>query len=382
MSRFEPSNFSEEAAGALWSILRSSEYDCAVSLPGLGGTGWAAEPVRLARFLRGGVNCWRTSPFSAYYRALLGWRKGPAPLVLFDLFFLHKPVLRRRLEGIADADTIRGLEKASILVTAEEWVTATVRCYPLRETYFLFDPSRRDADFVYVGWDSHLMAEIAERTCVGRHFERSLDLCTGSGVQGLMLAAQSDEMICADISQRAVAFVEANARLNKLTNVRAVQSDAFSAISGRFDCVTANTPYVPEPEGGHLPIRGGDLGMEFTIRLLEELPDRLTDRGIGILYTSDPIVRGELQLMERVRERLGHLRLRVVQIPLFRNSYPITRPMQEHYDKLGLRGYDDCVLVVERAAGYEMQRRHWDWIHYHWTRIDTWVDWRRRSRHA
>ena len=378
--RFEPALFSDEAAAVLRSIVRKSEYEWVIRLPRPGGTSWLREPICLTNFLRGGLNCWRSSPLASFYKKLLQRLKGRAPVALFDLFFLNEDVLRQRLDGIADANALRVLQNATIIFLTADRVRAMVRCYPLRGRYFLSDPARKDKDFVYFGRDSHFMVDIAAQYCAGRHFARTLDLCTGSGVQGISLSSSSDEVLCADINPRALAFVAANARLNKVRNVRAVHSDLFSATPGRFDCILANTPYVPEPSG-YLPIRGGDLGMEFTLRLLAELPDKMTDKGIAVIYTSDPIVRGEYQLLRHVREQLGNRGMRVVQIPLFRNAYPRTKLIREHYARLDLTGYDDCILVIERAARYEAARRPWDWMFYNRTRLVARVDlWRHPSR--
>ncbi len=177
-------------------------------------------------------------------------------------------------------------------------------------------------------------------------------------------------------------MVEANARLNKLKTVRAVHSDLFSNIPGRFDCITANTPYVPHPVGAQLPIGGGDIGIEFTLRLLRELPDKLTKDGISVIYTSDPIVHGKRQLIARVTSEFGHLPLRIILIPLFTNNYPMTRAMQKHYDLLNLSGYDDCILIIEHGKKYEVQQHQHDWIHYYRTRVDAWLDWRRRAHRS
>lgn len=174
-------------------------------------------------------------------------------------------------------------------------------------------------------------------------------------------------------------MVQANARLNNLTTVHTVHSDLFSNILGRFDCITANTPYVPHPAGTQSPIGGGDIGIEFTIRLLRELPDKLTEDEISVIYTSDPIVRGKRQLIARVTSELGHLPIRVVHIPLFTNNYPMTRPMQEHYNRLGLSGYDEYIFIIERGKKYEVERHQSDWLHYYRTRVDAWLDWRRRA---
>jgi hypothetical protein len=112
---------------------------------------------------------------------------------------------------------------------------------------------------------------------------------------------------------------------------------------------------------------------------LHELPGRLTEDGISVIYTSDPIVHGKRQLLARVTSELGHLPFRIILVPLFTNNYPMTRPMQKHYDLLGLSGYDDCILIIERGKKYEVQEHQHDWIHYYRTRVDAWLDWRRRA---
>ena len=112
----------------------------------------------------------------------------------------------------------------------------------------------------------------------------------------------------------------------------------------------------------------------------EELPDRITGQGMAVLYTSDPIVRGRRRLMEEVGSRLGRLPMRLILVPLFRVNYPKTPDMQEHYDHLGLSGYDDCILTIQRANRYEAKRRPWDWLHYQRTCFDSWLVWRRRAK--
>src|SRR5687768_12187550 len=94
-TRFEPEGFTEEAAAVLLSILQNSKYECATRLPQAGGNRWYSEPVRLAKFVGGGVNCWKESPWQGLYTTLLEQEKGPSPAILFDLFFSH-----RTLRGI------------------------------------------------------------------------------------------------------------------------------------------------------------------------------------------------------------------------------------------------------------------------------------------
>ena len=381
--RFDPTKLSADAARALSSILRSGKYEAVAKLPQPGGRRWFTEPLRLGKFITGGVNCWKQSPWPGVYNRLLRWQNGEAPLMLFDLFFLQRQLARTQLETLIDDKKLKLLDEATVLVCSSASVRSTIRCYPIDGMYLLFDPTRDHYDFVYLGWDSHLMVYVVAKYSGRRRFQRSLDLCTGSGIQGLSVARRSEETVCTDINPRAVAMVQANARLNELHGVQAVHSDLFADVSGNFDCITANTPYVPRPPGGELPIGGGDIGIEFTLRLLREIPDRLTNDGIAIVYTSDPIVHGKRRLLTHVQNMLGHLPLHIVQIPLFTTNYPMTKPLQEHYDRVGLSGYDDCILVIEPSKRYAMEQHQWDGLHYYRTRLDAWLDWRRRrNAHA
>jgi hypothetical protein len=105
----------------------------------------------------------------------------------------------------------------------------------------------------------------------------------------------------------------------------------------------------------------------------------LTDNEIAVVYTSDPIARGKRQLISRITSELGHLPFRILLIPLFTNNYPMTRPMQEHYARLGLSGYDDCILVIDRGNKYNMEQHQNDWLHYTRIRADARLDWRWRA---
>eukprot|EP00966_Prymnesium_polylepis_P049092 1135883-Prymnesium_polylepis.1 len=80
-----------------------------------------------------------------------------------------------------------------------------------------------------------------------------LDLCCGSGVQGLVAAATyADHVIAADVSGRAVRFTAFNARLNGLSRrLQPVQSDLYAhpliGASAPFDAILANPPFVAVP---------------------------------------------------------------------------------------------------------------------------------------
>ncbi len=77
-----------------------------------------------------------------------------------------------------------------------------------------------------------------------------LDMGCGSGVLGLTLAAARPESrgILADVSPAALALSRENAGRLGIANITFVESDLFQNISGTFDLIAANLPYVPMGE--------------------------------------------------------------------------------------------------------------------------------------
>ena len=72
---------------------------------------------------------------------------------------------------------------------------------------------------------------------------RILDMCTGSGCILLSLLRYSNECegIGCDISEKALAVAEENARLLDLA-ADFVQSDLFENVDGKFEIIVSNTP--------------------------------------------------------------------------------------------------------------------------------------------
>ncbi len=79
---------------------------------------------------------------------------------------------------------------------------------------------------------------------------RVLDMGCGSGVLGLTLAAERPawEVTLADVSADALALAGENAALLAAGQVTFVHSDLFSAVTGEFDGMVANLPYVADGE--------------------------------------------------------------------------------------------------------------------------------------
>lgn len=84
-----------------------------------------------------------------------------------------------------------------------------------------------------------------------RPFTRVLDLGTGTGAILLTLLAESPETtgVGADLSPEALAVAERNARALELTDrAEFVLSDWWASVTGRFDLIVSNPPYIAEAE--------------------------------------------------------------------------------------------------------------------------------------
>lgn len=143
---------------------------------------------------------------------------------------------------------------------------------------------------------AELIADGGFDAWLGAHTRRVLDLCTGNGSLAVLAAmAWPDVQVdAADISCDALAVAQLNVDRHGLAQrIRLVESDGLAAVSGPYDLVLCNPPYVNAGSMQALPpeyraepaiaLAGGDDGMDFIRRLLRELPRHLSEHGVLVL---------------------------------------------------------------------------------------------------
>lgn len=106
-----------------------------------------------------------------------------------------------------------------------------------------------------------------------------LDMCTGSGAIALALKKMRPDtcVTASDISRDAIMTASENASVHGL-DIKCIVSDLFSAITGKFDVLISNPPYIAandeidplvyenEP---HLALFAGENGLQFYRKILE-----------------------------------------------------------------------------------------------------------------
>jgi len=145
-------------------------------------------------------------------------------------------------------------------------------------------------DMVYPpGSDSILLADAV----VARDGERVLDLCTGSGIQGLAVAARAASVVAVDLGRRAAAMARANAALNGLP-LEVREGDLYRPVRGeRFDLILANPPFVPARTRGPAYHSGGPRGDRVLRRVVEGWDAHLRDGGRALAISHLALRRGE-----------------------------------------------------------------------------------------
>lgn len=211
--------------------------------------------------------------------------------------FLHLP--HDTIDNFLDAD-LTGKEKKDLLFLIEKRIKDKIpTAYLLNEAWL------RDYKF-YV--DERV---IVPRSLIAESLSENLypwiddpekifsalDLCTGSGCLGIMMAHsfQNAMIDLVDLSEKALQVAEININhygLNDRTEL--IQSDLFNALKGKkYDLIISNPPYVNQTSVDSFPMEflkepsmalgSGEDGLDHTVRIIKEAKSYLNDDGILIV---------------------------------------------------------------------------------------------------
>ena len=260
------------------------------------------EPHRIQQRLATGDELLARSPELPSYLRRLGDADELA--VLLRLFVLGVPVTRARLDELVGTELRARLTGAGLLVQDSEVVHGAARLVPHDELLIASDhagAAEGHADHVPgVHRPSVALAHLTVRA----RGERALDLCTGNGIQAILLAAHAEHVVATDVNVRALAYAAFNAALNGAGNVEIRAGSFFEPVQGeQFDLVVANPPYVVSPEAMYLFRDGGLSGDAVSEHVVRATPAALAPGGFACvliawaLEPDDPAERPRSWLM-------------------------------------------------------------------------------------
>jgi release factor glutamine methyltransferase len=130
--------------------------------------------------------------------------------------------------------------------------------------------------------DSEQLAKEVKKYAYGK----VLDVGTGTGFQAKAAASSKkvSEVLAVDIDKDAISYCKKESKHEKISYK---YSDLFSKVTGKFDTITFNPPYLPQDEGiEDIALYGGKKGWEVVKRFIEDATDYLEDDGVILLLFS------------------------------------------------------------------------------------------------
>lgn len=235
--------------------------------------------------------------------AILRLASDPSPLATaLRLFFLEADESPANVRKLLGRIATRRWEEAGLLAVGTSTVRARLRIDAVGNQFLLGDLRFRRCDRRALGLrrgdpvyppsaDSILLREAV----IGVAGGDVLDLCTGSGVQAVAVAATAARVVGVDINPRAVTMARLNAVLNGTTRVEILQGDLYAACTGqRFATIIANPPFVTSPYTTAPSYHaGGPTGDDVLRRIIRGWSKHLHPGGRAFAVTHVGIRRGD-----------------------------------------------------------------------------------------
>jgi release factor glutamine methyltransferase len=146
--------------------------------------------------------------------------------------------------------------------------------------------------------ETEILVEIALKVIRAQPSSRNrlLDIGTGSGVLAITLALECPNLsvVGSDVSPLALNLARENAEGHRLNRrIEWIESDLLQSVTGTFDVLVANLPYIPTAElaklapevrrDPQLALDGGSDGLAVIRRLVQDAPKVLTAGAFVIL---------------------------------------------------------------------------------------------------
>ena len=157
--------------------------------------------------------------------------------------------------------------------------------YLVTELNSWFENCQNKNTDVYIGSDSLRLAE----NISWRKGARVLDLCSGTGIQGLMASRSAGKIVSVELNPKTVPVTRFNISLNEAQDIMEVREGSLYDVLSQdevFDCIYANPPFIPMLDTVEYPIcgAGGEDGLRVLNDIMAGLPARLAPGGEVVIF--------------------------------------------------------------------------------------------------
>ena len=166
---------------------------------------------------------------------------------------------------------------------------------------------------------SHLLGEavLSEVT----ETDRVLDMGTGSGVNAILAASRSVDVVAVDINPHALAAARDNAARNGVAErIEVRHSDVFSNVDGAFDLIIFDPPFRWFAPRDLLEAATTDENYRAMTRFFRQARQRLTDRGRMLIFFGSS---GDLAYLQQLIDHVGFQREVLAERSLVKDGWQV-----------------------------------------------------------
>lgn len=223
---------------------------------------------------------------------------------LADVFGWSRPFQ----DGVVPTDIRELMQRAEVIEQQEDGWRSRVRFSSLAGQLFVHSAYPTvDANAVFFGPDTYRYAGALKNHFAldSRPVQRAVDIGCGAGPGAILTAANypNAQFFAVDINQQALRFTRINAAMAEVA-VEACYSNLLLDVSGQFDLVVANPPYLVDSSERAYRHGGGPLGAGLSLAIVDAALKRLAPNGTLLLYTGVAIVNNSDPFRAEIERRL------------------------------------------------------------------------------
>ena len=231
---------------------------------------------------------------------------------LVDIFGWNRPFKRDAIE----VKLFDLMQSANIIIKVGDLWKSKLRVSSIDGLLFLHSayPTLGN-EAVFFGPDTYRFANVIKQYFATHHqlILRSVDIGTGSGVGAVILASalaklesESEvEITAVDINSDALSLARANISAANINNIELIHSNLLHNVTGNFDLIVANPPYLFDKTERAYRHGGGLLGADLSLAIVDTAMQRLNPNGTLLLYTGVAIVNGYDAFLAEVADKLN-----------------------------------------------------------------------------
>ena len=196
--------------------------------------------------------------------------------ILLKLLLLGDKIALSEIGNVISSEFLKLLIELGIIIKSDGYVqTDSYIIVSFLDKYFLVgipynNPNCKVKDpAVYIGMDTYRLTE----NITSKRVNKVLDLCAGSGIQGICAANKANSVTLVEINHQTIPFIKFNILLNNVEDkVRIEEGSLYEPLGNEtYDEIYTNPPFIAVPKGWNFPIagNGGENGLDIINKIID-----------------------------------------------------------------------------------------------------------------